>query len=68
MSRNTTIALIELSIQGLSKRDLQRYSKCYCWRVLQKHLYLHALHHSTFERWTVCTPVSVNVFVTLATQ
>jgi hypothetical protein len=41
------------------------------WRVLRKLLHLKADKLSVaqyVERWIVCTPLSVNVFVTLATQ
>jgi hypothetical protein len=44
-------------IQGASKRALQLYSKCYCVASVQ-----------LLERWIVCTPLRVNVFVALATQ
>jgi hypothetical protein len=41
------------------------------WRVVGKRLYLMAYKLSNvqgFQRWIVCTPLSVNVLVTLATQ
>jgi hypothetical protein len=41
------------------------------WRVLRKRLHLKAYKLSIIqhlERWIVCTPLSVNAFVTLATQ
>jgi hypothetical protein len=41
------------------------------WLVLRKHLHLEAYKLSSVqdvERWTVCTPLSVNVSVTLTTQ
>jgi hypothetical protein len=45
------------------KRALQLYSKCYCVMSVTKTFTLKVV-----ERWIVCTPLSVNVFVTLATQ
>jgi hypothetical protein len=48
-------------MQGVSKRALQIYSKCYCVASVTK----------TFkgvEQWIICTLLSANVFVTLATQ
>jgi hypothetical protein len=41
-----------------SKRTLQWHSKYFCVQTIVQH----------HERWIVCTPLSVNVFVTLATQ
>jgi hypothetical protein len=41
------------------------------WRVLRKRLHLKAYKLSIVqgvEQWTVCTPLSVNIFITLATQ
>jgi hypothetical protein len=41
------------------------------WRVSRKHLHLKAYNLAILqcvERWIVCTPFSVNFFVTLATQ
>jgi hypothetical protein len=36
------------------------------WRVFRKRLHLKAIHRQGVERWIVCTPISINVFVTLA--
>jgi hypothetical protein len=45
-------------MQGVSKRAFQWYSKCYCV----------ARNYQSFKRWIVCTPLSVNFFVTFDTQ
>jgi hypothetical protein len=43
------------------------------WRMLRKHLHLneyklYIVQHQQHERWIVCTPLSVNVFLTPPTQ
>jgi hypothetical protein len=41
------------------------------WQVLRKHLYLKTYKLPIVEgvqQWIVCTPLSVNIFVTLAKQ
>jgi hypothetical protein len=45
------------------KRALQKYSKCYCVASVTKLSFFQG-----DERWLVCTPLSVNVSVTLAKQ
>jgi hypothetical protein len=55
----------------LVERDLQWYSKCYCQAGVTKTFTLK--RHTNYpafknERWIACTPLSVNVFVTLTTQ
>jgi hypothetical protein len=56
-------------MQGVSKKALQWDSKCcyvYATRLHLKACKLYIIQR--LERWAVCTPLSVNVFVTLATQ
>jgi hypothetical protein len=69
-------------IQGISFCSLSAVYKChfvlhvrslnmcsswsYLYRVFQKKLYSVSIHGA--ERWIVCTPLSVYVFVTLSTQ
>jgi hypothetical protein len=53
-------------MQGVSKRDLQQYSKCYCVASVTKMFSLKGVQAGV-ERWIVCTPLSINFFVTLNT-
>jgi hypothetical protein len=57
-------------MQGVSKRASQWYSKCYCVANVTKMFTLKRVQtlYGGVEGWIVCTPSSVNVFVTLATQ
>jgi hypothetical protein len=54
-----------------SKRALKWYSKCYCVVSVMKTftlkgIQLFIIQH--FEQWIICTLLSVNIFVTIATQ
>jgi hypothetical protein len=60
---------LPLAMQGVSRRALQWYSKCCCVASVTKTFTIEDTSFNILkERWTVCTPVSVNVFITLATQ
>jgi hypothetical protein len=50
-------SLVTHGYTDVSKRALRWYSKCHCVAGVQD-----------VERWMVCKPLSVNVFVTLATE
>jgi hypothetical protein len=53
-----------VTIQGVSKRALQRYSKCYSVGSFTKTFTLKSVQKLNLEIWIVCTPLSINVFVT----
>jgi hypothetical protein len=56
---------LPLVMQGVWKLALRRYCKCYCVASVTKTF---TLNLQGVERWIVCTPSSVNVFVTFTTQ
>jgi hypothetical protein len=58
-------------IKGVPKWALQYYCKCFCVASVMKTFTLNAYKLSIVQRvrwWIVCTPLSINVFITLATQ
>jgi hypothetical protein len=56
-----------LEMHSVSKKALRGIPNVALWRVLRKLLHKLSIIQN-LERWIVCTPLSVNVFLTLATD